>query len=445
MKPIHFLLSVSLLFPQFAPAQTDYYQARREKVSQLTENGLIIVANKGGNDYTGAREHQDFYYLTGVTSPNAVLVINGRTGESTLYRSAARSRQPVTEPAGLVVKTMEQLNSELPRLLSTFTTLWMDPSQLDVLQNAGNSLSRMEAIRNVLPLIHGMRAVKDDLEIEILSKAAEITANGLVEMMKSAKPGMNEKELELMLDFMFKLQGSNGLGFGIQAASGPNSTSVHYGRNDRITQSGDMMVFDVGAKYENYTADISRSFPISGKFTKEQREIYEIVLKTQKNAISKMKPGADFSLINRQVTEDLNQGLAALGLITDTTKSWQKGFWIQHGWSHHIGLLVHDVSGPYKRDEANTLQPGMIYTMEPGLYFPENYLDADSYRRRSVPEEEWDAFVKRVGPLFKKYVNIGVRIEDDVLITPQGNSVITTGVPKEIGDIEKLMIEKGRF
>ena len=250
-----------------------------------------------------------------------------------------------------------------------------------------------------------------------------------------------------MLSFMFNLQGSNGLGFNIQAASGPNSTFVHYSVNDRTTQPGDMVVFDVGAKYENYTADISRTIPISGKFTKEQREIYEVVLNAQKNAIIKMVPGADFTKINNEVTNDLNSGLIDLGLITDTTQAWQMRFWIHHGWSHHIGLLVHDVSEPWLQGGADLLKPGMIYTMEPGLYFPENYLDQDttSYRRLSAPPDEWETFIKKVGPLFKKYVNIGVRIEDDVLITPTGNNVITSGVPKEIADIEKLMKEKGRF
>jgi Xaa-Pro aminopeptidase len=287
-----------------------------------------------------------------------------------------------------------------------------------------------------------MRPVKDETEISLIKKAAEVNALGLVEMMKAAEPGMNEKDLDLILDYTFKKLGSTGYSFGTQAASGPNSTSVHYGANNRITQPGEMMVFDIGAEYQNYTADISRSIPVSGKFTKEQREIYSVVLNAQKAAIAKMQPGKSISEAYQTVTDELNKGLFALGLLTDTTQIWQKSIWIQHGWGHHIGLVVHDVSGPYVPGKSDILVPGMIYTMEPGLYFPADYLEKGA---RKIPEAEWNTFLQKVEPIFKKYINIGVRIEDDVLITPTGNEVITSQAPKEISDIEAVMKLKSKF
>lgn len=439
-------LLLFLLLPATLIAQPDPYQSRRDRLIEKTEKATIIVANNGGQDYVATNgENMNFFYLTGVNILNAVLVIEGKTGKSTLYRTVSRWEEPAAVPAGLEAKTMEDLDRDLPRILSGSQAIWMEFGQLKLLDKAGFGLSRLESIRNITPVINGMRPVKDELEIRLIKKSAEINALGLVEAMKAAEPGMNEKDLDLILDYTFKKLGSTGYSFGIQAASGPNSTSVHYGRNDRTTEPGDMLVFDIGAEYQYYTADISRSFPVSGKFTKEQREIYTIVLDAQKAAIDKMKPGHSINEAYEVVPEELNKGLLKLGLLTDTTQTWQKRFWMQHGWGHHIGLVVHDVSGPYERGKPEILVPGMIYTMEPGLYFPENYLESASSRLNNIPEDQWKAFVEKVKPVFRKYINIGVRIEDDVLITTAGNEIITSLVPKEIADIEKLMKEKSRF
>jgi len=444
MKKI--LLALLVLSGLTANSQTDPFQARRNRLMEKTGNGLCIVVNGGGSDYVATSgENMNFYYLTGLNTPNAILAIDGKKKTSTLYRPAARYGGNAAVPTGLESKTSEDFNKDLPRLISSNPVLFMELNQLKILDGAGLMMSRMESIKNVTPLIESMRPVKDSTEITLIKKSASINALGLVEMMKAAEPGMNEKDLELILDYTFKKLGSTGYSFGTQAASGPNSTSVHYGANDRTTQPGDMMVFDIGAEYQYYTADLSRSFPISGKFTKEQKEIYTVVLNAQKAAIEVMKPGRSINDAYITVTRTLNKGLFDLGLLTDTTQSWQLNFWMQHGWGHHIGLVVHDVSGPYVKGETDKLVPGMIYTMEPGLYFPENYMNPDSPRWRNVPEDQRKAFQEKVMPIFKKYINIGVRIEDDVLITPAGNEVITSEVPKEIADIEALMKLKSKF
>jgi Xaa-Pro aminopeptidase len=435
-----------LLAPGTLRAQTDPYQARRDRLIEKTGKELIILVNNNGEDYVSASgESMNFYYLTGMTTLNAILLIDGKSGKSTVYRTATRFGRQETAPVGLEIKGYDDLAKDLPGLISANPAIHLEMNQLSVLDNAGNPLTRIESIRNITPQVNDMRPVKDDTEIALIKKAAEINALGLVEMMKAAEPGMNEKDLELILDYTFKKLGSTGYSFGIQAASGPNSTSVHYGANNRTTEPGDMMVFDIGAEYQYYTADISRSFPISGKFTREQKEIYSIVLNAQKAAISKMLPGKSINEAYQCVTDELNKGLFEIGLITDTTRAWQKSFWMQHGWGHHIGLVVHDVSGPFVKGKSDILVPGMIYTMEPGLYFPAGYLEKGAGRARNVPESEWKDFVKKVEPVFKKYINIGVRIEDDVLILKDGNEVITSAVPKEISDIEALMKQKSRF
>ncbi len=290
-----------------------------------------------------------------------------------------------------------------------------------------------------------MRPVKDELEIARIREAAHITALGVVEAMKATEPGMNEKDVELILDYTWKKLGSTGIGFGSIIGSGPNSTIIHYSTNTRTMQPGDLLVTDVGAEVDYYTADITRTFPVSGKFTKEQEEIYDIVLRTEKAALESMKSGNKVNDVHKTITRDLNKGLFELGLITDTTQAWQNSIWIIHGWGHHIGLVVHDVSAPYVPGNPEVLEPGMIYTVEPGLYFSEDHLKRDYSGIRGCTEEQWKAFIQKVEPVYKKYVNIGVRIEDDVLITPTGNEVITSEVPKEIKEIEALMKQKSKF
>ena len=439
------LLVVSLLLPASVTAQTDPFQARRTKLIEKTDKGLIILKNGKSPDGSNTSvQNKNFFYLTGLYTPEGYLVIEGKSGKSTIYREVSRYRQPDPLPAGLEGKSMEDFDKDLAKLVMTNRNLWVEFDQLTIFGKPGIRIAA-ETIKNPSQVINGMRPVKDETEIGLIKKSAEINALGLVEMMKAAEPGMNEKDLELILDYSFKKLGSTGYSFGIQAASGPNSTSIHYYANDRTTETGDMMVFDVGAEYQNYTADISRTIPVSGKFTKEQKEIYSIVLNAQKAGIAKMLPGKGMEEADVAVTNELNKGLFALGLITDTLQNWQRTIWMQHGWDHSIGLVVHDVAGPYVRGQKEVLEPGMIYTMEPGLYFPANYFDKSNYKIQMVPEVELKAFMEKVEPIFKKYINIGVRIEDDVLITPTGNEVITKAVPKEIVDIEATMKLKSRF
>ena len=422
-------------------AQNDPYAARREKIFEIIGEDIAIIKNSG-QDYTMERKvNWNYYFLCGDETEDAIMILNGGKKTGTIYRPKAQRRQKLAEIEGLESKSIDDFESDLSGVISRTKTLWIDFSAMVNLSELGQRLGNVEGIKNIVPMIHDMRKIKDEHEMELLTHAINTTAEGLVEVMKAAEPGMNEKDFELILNYKFNKAGCEHLGFGIQAASGPNATSVHYGANDRQTEDGDMMVFDVGARSGFYSADISRSFPVSGKFTKEQKEIYGLVLKAQKAAIAEMKPGVNIGIASKAALDVLNQGLFDLGLITDLESSWQKRFWIQHGFFHHIGLVVHDVGG-YKSD----LEPGMIITMEPGLYFPANYLEkASPFKFRGAAEGEEEEWLKQVTPIFEKYINIGVRIEDDVYITEDGNKVISAGVPKEIEDIENLMKAKSMF
>ncbi len=424
-----------------AIGQVSVFESRRSAIMEMIGNECAIIKNSGRDYVLSANVNWNYYYLTGDSSADAILLVNGLDKTAAIYKkqTSGRRTSQTNEPAGIEIKSSSDFERDLNRMLFRTKNLWTDFAAMPQDELANLRLDNLEAIKNISAHIHSMRKIKDDHEMELLSHAIQTTAKGLVEVMKAAEPGMNEKDFELILDYCFGKEGCEYLGFGIQAASGPNSTLVHYGANNRETKAGDMMVFDVGSRSGFYSGDISRSFPVSGKFTKEQKDIYSLVLEAQKTAISKMLPGESIGAASNSAVEVLNNGLARLGLITDLNSPWQKRFWIQHGFFHHIGLVVHDVGG-----YSGNLEPGMILTMEPGLYFPEGYLENAS-ARGNIDKDELESFLKAVTPVFERYINIGVRIEDDVYITETGNKVISAGVPKEINDIEELMKKNNQF
>jgi Xaa-Pro aminopeptidase len=304
----------------------------------------------------------------------------------------------------------------------------------------------------VAPILDEMRIRKEPMEIARLQKACNITARSLINVMNKCKPGMFEYQMEAVIEGTFLEYGSAMPGFSSIVGSGPNSTTLHYEPNTRLIEDGDLLLMDIGADYGYYTADISRTIPVNGKFTTEQRTIYQLVLEAQKAAIEQMKPGNGVRDGHHAGRKVMQEGLAKLGLITDTETDWQIQFYCIHGSSHYLGMDVHDVGdyeiNPVLTDEDSTgrsklgrmLEPGMVLTIEPGIYIREKGLDQAydmfSYKADST---EIAAFIKSVRPLYEKYTNIGVRIEDDILITSDGNLVLSRYAPKEADDIEQLM------
>jgi Xaa-Pro aminopeptidase len=255
-----------------------------------------------------------------------------------------------------------------------------------------------------------LRMVKTDEELDLMQRAIDITAAAHREAMKSIEPGMHEFEVEALIEYVFKRNGAEYTGFPSIVASGENSTILHYESNRRRMQDGDVVVMDIGAEYHGYSADITRTVPVDGTFSPEQKAIYELVLEAQRVAIDASRPGRSFNDPDAAAREVIGTGLVELGLISSADES--RRFFV-HGTSHYLGLYVHDV-GDY-----GPLQPGTVITVEPGIYIP--------------PSEDVDP----------KWWNIGIRIEDDVLITDESPVVLSERAPRTVGEIESLMAETG--
>ncbi|NVM04370.1 MAG: aminopeptidase P family protein, partial [Candidatus Helarchaeota archaeon] len=268
---------------------------------------------------------------------------------------------------------------------------------LEIINKAKERLYNFETA-SVNNKIINLREIKSSSEIELIKKAIEITCEAHKNIMKSAKPGMYEYELEAIMEYTFKKNGARRSGFLPIIASGPYSYILHYNKNDREIDPGEIVVIDIGAEYKMYTADISRTIPISGKFSQRQKEIYNIVLKAHNEAISLIKPGRTKDEIHKKAVDIISEGLVNIGLIKDK-KEYKKYY--MHGTSHPIGLDVHAPS------ISKTLKPGMIITIEPGIYIREE--------------------------------NLGIRIEDDILITETGYEILSNSVPVIIEEIENFM------
>jgi len=442
------------------------FVARRARLMDARRDAVIIIPSQT-KARDGMRDNLNFLYLTGLKEPDAVLVLDpGGDPRETIFRrpaggpsgaapvrpatGASPGQVPPAKGGGLVEKPATQLASALFGALRSGrgSRVFLPFSDFDFLSrtfSAVNPLTQSEAILNIDPALSEMRLTKDAVEIAALREAIDLTAAALNEAFRAAEPGVREADLAAILRYAFDRRETED-SF-LQAASGPNSTNVHFGATARPLASGDLVVFDVGAWIRGYTSDISRTIPANGRFTKAQREIYGLVLEAEKAGCRKLVPGVTFTAVQTEVEDILMAGLEKLGLVTDVKSPWQRRLYIQHGFGHGIGLDVHDVWGWHSpRLDKVAMAPGMVMTMEPGLYFPEARFDAFlGALKGKVPDAELAAFREKVGPVYKRYADMGVRIEDDVLITGGASEVLSGRVPKEIEAIEKLMKEKSPF
>ena len=453
----------------YTPSQMESFEARRSQVIDSLNNSFVILKSTAPCSFNRHefRPNNYFYYLTGYEAAGSYAILSSDPPQkftlslppesirSLIYSGGELPTEEIQEqygPDNLV--SYKELRALMDSLVQTGATIYTDLSDrvfLAELQRMAYDNGSTQ-FRDIAGLVDEMRVIKESMEVEKLQKACNITARALTNVMKECRPEMYEFEMESVIEGTFLEYGSAMPGFNSIVGSGPNSTILHYEPNTRLMKSGDLLLMDIGAEYAYYTADITRTIPVNGKFTPEQRSIYQLVLDAQLAAIEQMKPGKMFMDGHMAAKKVIVNGLTELGLITDPTSPWQIKFYILYPSSHFLGLDVHDVGDkggsfaqfmeqtPQDSMKSRVLEAGMVLTIEPGLYFREKGLEQlPKIFASEADSTEMAEFIEEVGPIYEQYVNTGVRIEDDILITTEGNINLSRYAPKEIEDIEQLM------
>ncbi|MBC7910317.1 MAG: Xaa-Pro aminopeptidase [Pyrinomonadaceae bacterium] len=423
-----------------------------EFMKRIGEDSIAIIPSareiyRSNDSNFRFRQDSDFYYLTGFEEPEAIAVIKPADEEHpfTLF---VRPRDPEKEVwdgrrAGVegalseygasaafpIAEFEEKLTDMMNGAANLYYRIGNGNAEIDHL--IINSIRRMrgmsrkgkrapQAIIDTGAVLHEIRLIKSEEEIELMQRAADIAAEAHIEAMKAARPGMKEYEIEALIEYHFRKSGAAAPAYTTIVGSGANATVLHYITNDATLKDGDLLLIDAGAEYRGYASDITRTFPINGRFTEAQRDIYDLVLETQVACVEMVRPGVTNDEIKKRSIEMLTEGMVRLGLLQGEPEKLieeekYKQFYM-HGLGHYLGMDVHDVGRYYHKDEARKLEPGMVMTVEPGLYI--------SVDTKDVPE---------------KYLGIGVRIEDDVLVTQDAPRVLSSKVPKHGEEIEALM------
>jgi Xaa-Pro aminopeptidase len=400
------------------------------------------------------RQNSDFFYLTGFEEPDAIAVIapakkkkftmfvRPRDLEQEIWNGyRAGVEGAISEYSADEAFPINEFDEKLAEILDGPSVLYyafghstpeMDQKiirQLTAMRESNRKpLEPPAAIVDPTSILHEMRVLKSAEEVEIMQRAADIAAEAHVEAMKAVRPGMKEYEVEAMLEAYFRKHGAAGSSYTSIVGAGGNATVLHYISNQDILRDGDLLLVDAGAEYRGYASDITRTFPINGKFSQPQREIYDLVLKTQMSCIDMVRPGVRLEDLKTHSIEMLTEGMAELGLLKgDPAKLIEEKKYMQfymHNLGQYLGIDVHDAGRYYFNGESRPAEVGMVMTIEPGLY-----ISPDTSR---IPE----GFNKDIP---KQYLGIGVRIEDDVLVTEKGARVLTHKVPKDREEIEAVM------
>jgi Xaa-Pro aminopeptidase len=427
------------------------YASRRRRLASLLGDGVAIVPTapervRNRDAHYPYRYDSHFYYLTGFREPEAVLVLQGgETPRSILFCRDKNAEREIWDgyrygpEAACEVFAFDEacshadLDARMPELLADRPAAWVhlgaDPAWDGrvlgwinaVRARARSGVAAPGEIRDVQTLLDEMRLIKDAHEIALMRRAGDISAAAHRRAMQAARPGANEYEVEAVLQHEFRRCGAQAPAYTPIVAGGANACVLHYVENNAVLRDGDLLLIDAGCELDGYASDITRTFPVNGRFSGPQREIYELVLAAQAAAIAAVRPGARWNAPHDAAVAVLAQGfidLKLLGGTLDTVLAQEtyKQFYM-HRTGHWLGLDVHD-AGEYKVDGAwRELQPGMVLTVEPGCYIRP---------APGVPES---------------FAHIGIRIEDDALVTGGGCEILSAAAPKSIADIEALMRE----
>lgn len=427
-----------------------YRQRRQQLLDQLPEKGLAIIP--AASEVTRSRDTEypfrqasDYWYLTGFNEPDGLLVLmKGREqGESVIFTLPKDPAMEVWTGLRLGQEAaidelgvdqafpLAEIDQQLISMLGEAKEVWLplDDTSLyqrylgwrqGVISQRKRSATLPDTLVDVAARLAEMRLIKSADEIELMRKAVNISAAAHLRALKVCRPGMYEYQLQAELEHEFAVQGATAPAYASIVGSGANACVLHYIANLSQMQAGDLVLIDAGAEYQGYAGDITRTFPVNGRFSEPQKQIYELVLKANQEAIGQVRPGATLEAIHQTVIRVLTQGLVDLGILqgeleTLIAEDAVKAYFM-HGTGHWLGLDVHDV-GLYRLEgQARPLQAGMVLTIEPGLYF--------------APDAEQVA---------SHWRGIGVRIEDDVLVTSEGCEVLSQEVPKALAELEALM------
>lgn len=407
-----------------------FFTMNRQKLGEEIANNSMAIFFAGQAPYKSADEtypftpNRNFYYLTGIDEEKVIMMminINGKISEilfiqendpvMTKWVGETISEDKAREVSGIDdIRLLKDFESIVAGYLDRFNMqniyLDLERQEFNIVKTPSQNFAKKVIerypyvrIKNIYHNIALLRTIKREEEIELIKKAIDITYDGIKKMWSNAKPGMMEYEIEAYFNYVLKKNGVKDFAFPTIAATGKNATTIHYVDNNTVTKDGELMLLDLGAQYEYYNGDISRTFPINGKFTERQREVYNIVLEANETVMKSVKPGINASELQNIAKRVLADGCKRIGLIEEDS---ELNKYYVHSVSHPLGLDTHDV-GPRNIE----LKPGMIITDEPGLYI----------------EEE----------------GIGIRIEDDILVTEDGYVNLSAHIIKTVEDIEEFM------
>ncbi len=476
-------------------SRSTFVDQSRKRFAEIVGDGLAVIV--GGTESLRNfdspypfRQDSDFFFLTGFPEPDAVAVFNpSHSSERYVLFVSAKDREreiwdgyragvegavetygaDAAYPIGDLAKKLREYAVDRARIFYALGNPRLDETIIRLLENVGDQRIRNgrtvpSVIENPAPILHDMRLVKTSPEIEWLAEACHISAEAHKEAMRFTEPGLFEYQTQAALEYVFRLMGSPRDAYQSIVGSGPNACILHHTENRRQMQDGDLVLIDAGAEYGQFSADITRTFPVNGTFTAAQRAIYDVVLAAQHAALALCHPGGTLTAQHAAARTVIAAGLVDLGVLPrDAEDSYTMGHdreFFMHGTGHWLGLDVHD-AGPYRVDrEPMALASGMAFTVEPGVYvdpkrpvveFALLDYDEDALRQatyelgpeeaRKQRDEAREAADKVEHEIPSEFLGIGVRIEDDVLITEDGYRNLTSGVPTDPDEIEAICAE----
>jgi Xaa-Pro aminopeptidase len=479
--------------PDLAP-----FFERRQRFAAALGDGLAVIPGgveslRNGDVHYEFRQASDFFFLTGFDEPDAVAIVNPahakerfvlfvrpRDREMEIWNGRRAGTEGAIATFGAdAAYTIDQLDAKLreyaverPALYYRLGNAHHDGRITRLVTELRAARARGFAapvrIEDPGPLLHDLRLRKTPAEIDRLRRACAISRDAHAEAMRYAKPGMHEYEVQAALEYVFRVSGAARNAYPSIVASGPNACILHYVENTRVMGAGDLLLIDAGCEYGYMAADITRTFPVSGRFSGPQKAIYEIVLRAQLAGIEAAKTGVKYEAVHDAARRVLTEGLVELKLlprgVADSLAMHHYREFYMHGTGHWLGMDVHDVGDYRMHGASRALEAGMVFTVEPGLYIdPEResvsyslreYSEDEQWERRyrlgiaaakKLEEEEKAKAAKVTHPVPKEFRGIGVRIEDDVLITAAGREILTAGTPKTVDEVERACAETSRL